>query len=152
VHLIDANGRFMLGASGALLIMLCLVVGCGSSSQPQAMKPAAFRGQANAVCQKANRARKEATEEQADANGGKSTDEEAQEFMNSLLMPVKQMTDEIGKLGAPKGDTKRVEEIISAYEPGVEQLETDPSSPKAQFAFSKASRLATDYGLTSCTI
>lgn len=152
-HLALWVARFF-GAAGALLILAVVVAGCGGSSDAQGAplpKPV-FVKQANAICQRATEARKQASKEATSKAAEVDESEEAQVFTEALLASVKTMTEELGELGPPKHQEKQVEGIIVAFEGGIEEIEANPESSQVPFAFAEANKLAAAYGLTECSI
>lgn len=143
-----------LAAALAAAILACAIAGCGSSSKadsPPLSKPA-FAKQANAICHEAAAARKQGTKEAVSKAAEADESEEAEVLTEALLAPVKTMTEELGELGPPKHQEKQVEEIIAAFEGGIEELEANPESSHAPSAFAEANELAARYGLTECAI
>ncbi len=69
------------------------------------------------------------------------------------LPPVQEMIEELGDLGPPAGDEKKVQAIIEAFEDGVERLEANPANVSAGVAaFENANKLSEQYGLVACRI
>lgn len=139
-------------AVAALVTLVAVAAGCGSdSSTAAALKKPAFIQQANAICVEGTDERKQVTKDLAE-NGEDDGSDEAAVATEALVSPVLNMTEELGDLGAPKGDEKQVEEIVEAFEAGIANLEADPGGPKSASAFAKANELAGEYGLTDCTV
>lgn len=141
-------------AALAAAILVCAIAGCGSSSKadsPPLSKPA-FVKQGNAICQEAAEERKQGTQEAVSKAAEADESEEAEVLTEALLVPVKKMTEELGELGPPRHQKKQVEEIIAAFEGGIEELEANPESSHAPSAFAEANELAARYGLTECAI
>ncbi|MGV1048670.1 MAG: hypothetical protein ACOYD4_09140 [Solirubrobacterales bacterium] len=134
------------------MALASIAAGCGSdSSTAAALKKPAFVQQANAICLEATDQRKQASKELVES-GEEGGSDEAAEGTEALLSPVREMTEELGELGAPKGDEKQVEDITAAFEAGIAKLEEEPTGPKSASAFAKANELAAAYGLTDCAI
>jgi hypothetical protein len=75
------------------------------------------------------------------------------ELTNSALPAVEKMTEELGELGPPPGDSQKVRAIVDAYEAGIKKIEADPGNLTAVInTFTKANQLAEEYGLTDCSI
>lgn len=124
------------------------VSGCGGSDEPDALKKSDFIAQANAICIDAQDERKQGTEDLADDDGV----DEASLVTEALIAPVAEMTEDLSELGPPKGEAQQVGEMIGAFEAGVTELEAEPVSAKSASAFTRASKLAAEYGLTECAI
>jgi hypothetical protein len=123
--------------------------GCGGSSgEAEALVRPEFVKQANAICLQAEEERKEATEDLSEGEG--DSPEEALIVNEALLEPVMAMAEELGELGAPRGEEGQVGAIISAFRAGVAKVEAPAVAPLD--AFVEANQLALDYGLTDCTI
>jgi hypothetical protein len=133
--------------AAALLAAGLVFSGCGSGD-PAPLPEKQFVEQANAICRAAERERDAASKAGAE-EGLKEAD-----FVTEAVLPsIQSMTDELGGLGAPKGDEEQVEAIVTAFEEGIEKLEEEPSVQGASdAAFAKANRLAEGYGLSDCQI
>lgn len=127
-----------------------IAAGCGGSSEAAPLTKATFVQQANAICVNANKERSQATKDLEDEGSGGA--DEATAGTESLTAPVQAMAEEIGDLGAPKGDEKEVKAIVDAFEAGVVQLDEDPVGPGAASAFTKANEMAAGYGLSDCSV
>jgi hypothetical protein len=151
-------------AAGQLAIVLASLLiavagaGCGSGSSSTAdsastpLSKAEFRKQAGAICENAQKERKEGQKEAVAKGEEAGSAEEAKVTTEALLAPVRTMTAELSELGAPKGQEKQVQAIVAAFEAGIASLEANPTSPQAASAFAKADKLAIEYGLTDCVI
>jgi hypothetical protein len=129
----------------AVALLTGLSLGCGGSSEAAPLGRAQFIKQGDAICATAQAARGDQREELS----GQDSDSEV---VGILLEPIEQMTEELAGLGAPVGEEKQVDAIVSAYEEGAAKLEADPGGPDSVTAFDKANELAEDYGLTGCAI
>lgn len=135
-----------------LVLLAALAAGCGGSSDAAPLKKSQFVAQADAICVTAQEEREAQGKEMADQGADADSSEDPEEVMQEILEPVEKMTDELSDLGPPKGEEKQVEAIVAAYEEGSEALEADPGGPDSVSAFDKANKLATEYGLSDCTI
>lgn len=146
----NRNGRRSAAvvAALALLAFTTGVSGCGGSDEPDALKRSEFVAQANAICVNAQDERKQGTEDLADDDGA----DQVSVVTEALIEPVAEMTEELSELGPPKGEAQQVGEMIGAFEAGVAELEADPVSAGSASAFTKASKLAAEYGLPKCAI
>lgn len=132
----------------ALLVVAGGVSGCGGSDEPDALTKSEFVAQANAICVDAQGERKQGTEDLAADDGA----DQASLVTEALVEPVAEMTEDLSELGPPKGETQQVGEMIGAFEAGVAELEAEPVSAGSASAFTKASKLAAEYGLPKCAI
>jgi hypothetical protein len=135
--------------------MALIAAGCGGGGEADPLSKTAFVKQGNSICAQAIAEResamsdtsKEITQEEL------SSEAELEKFVtDAALPPVQQMAEELGDLGAPKGDEKKVEAIVTGFEGGVEKGEADPNSVVSGAAFAGANKLALAYGLTECQI
>jgi hypothetical protein len=129
----------------AALVAL-VAVGCGSSSEAAPLSQSAFLKQGNAICAKSTQQR----EKELHAAAKEGGDEEA--IADMAVESVSEMTEELGDLGVPKGDEKKVEAIVEDFEAGVESMEGELTSAAGGDAFAKANKAAIEFGLQSCAI
>lgn len=104
--------------------------------------------EANAICLSAERERNRASADLPDGDGS----DEAEVVVEALVSPVKEMNEELRELGPPNGEAKQVGAIVAAFEAGVAKAEASPEPPDSVVAFTKANRLALEYGLVDCQI
>jgi hypothetical protein len=145
-----------LGLSILALAALCaVVVGCGGSNDEtaSAMTKKQFLMRVNTMCAKTvaeqQTAFKEAVEKAA-AEGSEPDDAAKAAMIDGLLSPVRSMIDDMSELGAPAGDSEKIDQIVSGYEEGLSQAEDDPGRYLSGSAFAKADSAAADYGLERC--
>lgn len=141
----------------ATAVVLLVWAGCGGGESTAALSKPQFLKKANAIC-----ARKTAAMGKGDAafwkrhGGGSAHPSEAleNELQIKVILPVREEElRQIRSLGLPRGDEQRVEEILTAWEEGVEKAEEDPRSMRAggpEFAFYKTYSMGIDYGLEKC--
>lgn len=138
-----------------LLALVATAVGMsacgGESGEPEALKKSDFVARANAICVSAQEEREQGTEDLADDDGADQTEEENR-VTETLIAPVAEMTEDLSDLGPPKGGAQQVGKMIKAFEAGVAELEAEPVSAGSASAFTEASKLAAEYGLTDCAI
>ena len=137
----------------AVCVAAAVAVGCGSSA-PTPLTKTAFIKQGNAICVHATKARDAALAKAVKQGSQGSNQEELQHYVSTVaLPPIQVMTEELGGLGPPKGDEKKVEALIGEFEAGIAALEKDPSKALAhESVFTGANEMAIAYGLTDCTI
>jgi hypothetical protein len=68
---------------------------------------------------------------------------------NSILEPVRKLTDEFSELRTP-ADSKLAAEITRQLEAGLKQAESDPAAWVHSDPFRKAGKPASAYGLRGC--
>jgi hypothetical protein len=80
--------------------------------------------------------------------------EEIEQFVTDTLVPkLEEQFAELRALTPPEGDEEEVDELLTAGEEGVEQIEDDPNlvvQNQQPEAFKEADRLASDYGFEAC--
>jgi hypothetical protein len=144
----------------ALAAITMIVAGCGggddSSSEGSSITKTQFIKQADAICEKGNKENEAEFEEFAEEKGlsenKEPTKAQQEEAITDIVAPgVQKQIEEIDELGAPEGDEKQVEAIVTSVEEGVEEIEADPSSlTEGKNPLAKGSKLAKEYGLKAC--
>lgn len=136
-----------------LLFFALLAAGCGSSSD-EALSKSEFLKQANAICKKATSAKEKVLPELLQkADPGASLETMRQKAVDTLMTFYEGAAEEIGELGAPKGDEAKVEAILEAMEEAAADAKSNPQSVfggAGQLPFRKANKAAESYGLKSC--
>jgi hypothetical protein len=148
-------------AAGAAIAMI--VGGCGGGDDTTegtasaGLRKAQFVKQGNAICAKASKELNGEVQKFFKENGvaenERPTSAELTEVAEELVTPIiGQEIEEIRELGAPDGEEKQVDKILSAAEEGVEKGEKNPDSLLEENGgpFAKANELAIDYGLNVC--
>jgi hypothetical protein len=131
--------------------MTLVLVGCGGGD-PQPLSKSAFLKQANAACVKVDHEMESTSKDFAGEASG-SRQEELEGYVAEVLAPsVEQMTSELGGLGAPKGDEKKVERITTSFTEDLEHLEDEPEAMLKDDPFKGSKKMAAQYGLTSCDV
>lgn len=151
----------------SLALFLCLaaiaIAGCGSgsdesapsSAEPQALSTAQYIKQADAICQKAND-RQEANLRKAladrEATGAASKSEQVSFVTSSGLPPLKEEAADLRDLGAPAGEEKKAEALITALLRAIEKIEAAPLAfaEGKSTAFVPVERLARELRLRVC--
>lgn len=75
------------------------------------------------------------------------------ELVRSMLPVRKEEVRRIRALGLPRGEGKRVQRVLAAWEEGIEKGEADPHSLRESgpgSAFYESSAMGIDYGLVKC--
>jgi hypothetical protein len=149
-----------LGVFVAALIGAALVAGgCGSSgdsSSEESITKKQFIAQADAICQKAEKTRREDVATYAQEQG-----KELQQFSKPeleamitdiALPPMSTMAEELDDLPRPTGDEEKVTAIVEGFEDAVAKAEENPLAVLSQSTgpFAGALKTAKAYGLTDC--
>jgi hypothetical protein len=144
----------------ALVAISMIAAGCGggddSSSDSSSITKAQFIKQADAICEKGNKENEAEFEEFAEeknlSENKEPTKAQQEEAITDIVAPgVQKQIEEIDALGAPEGDEKQVEAIVTSVEEGVEEIEENPGSLiKGENPLGKGSKLAKEYGLKAC--
>lgn len=143
----------------AAMVVALVMAGCGgggdSSTASGSISKEEFVAKADAIC-------KDGTERLQAAIGHILKDQpnitkvsqvEQEKIVTTVLVPnVSKEVKELRALGTPDGDEERVDAMITALEEGVETAERDPQAvtKSSDAIFGIASRIAGEYGLTTC--
>lgn len=158
------KGRQIVAAVAGLLAMALLVAGCGSDSDTGtasdeaagALTKPEFVKQANQICAQGLREKDQAVavslKESAQA-GGPPTSKDIEKMVEEAVLPAYGKTiDQLGQLGAPKGDEAKVEKMIGEFEAGMQSAEADPVKATKKNVFQAADEAAEAYGLEACRL
>ena len=137
----------------ANILLLALVVAlgvasCGGSDDEPALTKAQFIKQAEAICQKADKAQYRglalADEDKGVPKG--ETPEEA--IVTAALDPVQKQAEEIAELEPPEGDEEQIEAIVKGMEAGVRQGKEEGESAftGGRDPFAEVDKLSGEYG------
>ena len=146
---------------GSALILLLALGGCGSgggtTESTSSLTKAQFLKQANAICAKGGEEINKAYEEfsRKHVAGGQTPSQALlDEAAAEIVLPVRAREVRLLRaLGTPGGSEQRVEEMLAAWEEGLEKGEEDPNSLRKagpEFAFYKSYSMGIDYGLKTC--
>jgi hypothetical protein len=157
------------GTRAAALVATAIAIiaaGCGGSSDDgeeitaSSLSKAEFIARADAICAKGQRqvernfgAYAKETDLKVQQITKKPTKEQVNGLVNTVLVPaIEEEIAEIRALGAPAGDEDKIEAMLEAMEEGIETAEGLPQKVLEQtgIAFGIGSRLAKEYGLTTC--
>jgi hypothetical protein len=146
----------------AVVAATLFVAGCGgsdSSTSTSTLSKEAFIKKADAICKKGSQElqrgfavylRKNNKSILALRHPSKA---DYEGLIGGVLVPnLEREIKAIRALGAPSGDEDRIEEILTAFEEGIEIAETDPKAVNhsSEAIFGIGSRLAKEYGLEVC--
>jgi hypothetical protein len=141
----------------ALAVLVGAAYGCGGSGEETlprgTLTKKQFLKQANAICaqgfEEMNRADLAAWERYEPDHT--TTDEAILNKVSLALLPARERDNRrLRALGLPRGDERLTEEILTAWEEGVEEVREEPSLMRdapADSGFNRASRMGESYGL-----
>ncbi len=135
-----------------VVAVLCLgAASCGDSKGPS---KADYLAKAKEVCQRGSAALTAASNE-AIAKvppGQKLSGPAVEEFVRTTVVPtIRNQVKELRAIEAPKGEKAHVEEIYSALDKGIDELEQTPSKlTDGSNVFAAADTVAQKYGITVC--
>lgn len=137
--------------------LVTMIGACGSSdSGGGSLTRAEFVKQGNAICSKAevekNDSLKAALRKLGESNQTLTKARQVELVSTVALPPIRQMTEELGGLGAPSDEEAAVEAMVEAFETEVERLEADPASVVngSGGSFAPANKLAKAFGMKAC--
>lgn len=139
------------------VLAMVALSGCGTGeSAPMPLARAQFIKRADEICERADQRFQELFDDYLHENGiglpPERTLAQWSGIVENVLAPtIEGEVERIRALGAPRGDSKRIEAILDAVEEGLGKVRENPTveaDTEAQFAKSK--RLADAYGLTVC--
>lgn len=130
-----------------------IAMGCGGGGTPALSKAEVIK-QGDAICEKAD-AKQEAgiNKYGKEHPKGQFTEKGEQEKLVRVvgLPPILMEAEELRDLSAPEGQQDEIEAIATAIESAVEKGESNPSSIlNGEGPFSKADKLAREYGFKAC--
>jgi hypothetical protein len=149
-------GKHLIVLFVAALAVALVATGCGGGdSGPASITKAEFIEQADAACKKGEEEIQKdfAVYLQERKNQEKATAQDYAELVETVLVPnAEAEIDAIRALGAPSGDEKKVEAMLTAREESIEMSEKDPQAiiKDSKKIFGPASKLAKEYGLKTC--
>lgn len=143
-------------ALAAIMTIGLIVAGCGSSSKSTttttALTKAAFLKQGNAICAKGNKEQAKLQKQIIPNQNAKPTKAQETQFANALIANVQAQINGVKALGAPAGDSAKVNAIVNTAQTALNGIKKDPSSlfTSKGDPFAKANKLTKAYGLTAC--
>jgi hypothetical protein len=157
--------RYYVAAMGGLLALGLVSCGGGGGGTTGAantgikegsLPKAAFLKKGNAICAETEAEINREYERFSDRHvAGKQPSEAVlNRGAEEIVLPAQiRQLHQLRALGAPQGDGQRVEEILAAFEEGIEKGKADAAALRGlggEFAFAKAFSLAGEYGLKAC--
>ena len=147
----------------AVAAIAMIAAGCGGSddntdsTSTSSLTKDEFLKQGNAICAKGNKElgsefEEFAKEHNLSANKPPSEKQLAEFADESFVPAVGGQLEELRDLGAPSGEEKEVDKILSAAERALEEAEDDPTviTSESNSPFVEVNKMARDYGLTVC--
>jgi hypothetical protein len=151
--------RYRLGLS-ALALLVVGIPGCGSdegesteASGPPPLTKAQFLKKGNAICRKGTKemARRDIAAWKKYGGASSEPDPETSDKVALALLPVREKEIRLLRsLGLPRENEGYVDEMLSAWEEGIEKGREDPRSLRTGRAFSESYSMGLDYGLIDC--
>lgn len=157
--------RHYLATMGGLLALG--LVGCGGSSGAStgaagvtitegSLAKATFLKKGNAICAETEAKINHEYERFSDRHvaGKQPSKALLNRAAEEIVVPAQvRQVQQLRALGAPKGDGRRVGEVLAAFEEGIEKGKSNAAALRGvggEFVFTKAFSLAGEYGLTAC--
>jgi hypothetical protein len=145
----------------AAVVLLLMLSGCGggdggTGGETTADSPtkAQFLKKGNALCAKAFYGiNQEYAEFSAGGRENNATEAERNRVAEEIVPPaLNRVVRRLRDLGAPAGDERRVDKMLTTFEEGIEVGEEDPLALRGVdgFAFEEAYEMLWAYGLTKC--
>jgi len=135
--------------STALVLAACGGGGGSTTSTASGISKAEFLAKANVICAKSSQVI-QAAEQQFRTQITKPSAAQLRQFAALLAPMIEAQISGIKALGAPAGDSARIDAITSAAQSGVDRVRRDPAALLNGDPFAKANHLARAYGLTAC--
>jgi hypothetical protein len=137
----------------AILALLPVAAGCGSSKKSTALSKAEFLKRGNAICKRGNDEINRAAQKIFPNSHAQPSQADEKKFATNTLIPsVQSQIDGIKALGAPKGDESKVKAIINSAQAALDKGKKNPLLlvSNKQHPFAKTNQMARAYGLTVC--
>ena len=136
----------------SLMAAVALAVTAAACGE-EGVSKADYLARAKAVCQKGNQALTEASNAVFSKvpPGQKLSDPEVESFVRQTVIPtIRDQVKQLRALPPPKGKKAQVQEIYTALEKGLDELEKTPKKLIDSNVFAEADSLATKYGISVC--
>ncbi|CAN5536110.1 hypothetical protein BH20ACT17_BH20ACT17_04850 [soil metagenome] len=133
----------------AALATLAALLASGCSTDYAGGDKEGFLAAGNAICRDSGAAVKPALEELT--AGRLPTTPELRSFAGDVALPsLQERVGRLRRLDPPTEDRAEVDEIISAYQKGIDRISADPRQLAEADPFLEAYGKASAYGLTAC--
>jgi hypothetical protein len=150
------KGIFSAAAAACALALLGLGCGGGDGSDEvtaSSISKSEYIKQASAVCEGAAKRIKTDFGVYTREHAGDKSGADTAELFEAVFLPnAEQEIDELRELGAPEGDVKTVEAMLSAREDALTKVQANPKSGLTNKPFEKSIKAAEDYGVIACAI
>ena len=135
-------------ALAALAALAALLAG-GCSTDYEGGDKEKFLAEGNAICETSGATFQPALEELVE--GRLPTTSELRSFVGDVALPsLQERVDRLRRLDPPTADRDEVDEIIRAYQKGIDRISADPRQLAEADPFLEAYGKASAYGLTAC--
>ena len=137
----------------AILSLALAIAACGSSSDSNstttALSKAEFLKKGNAVCAKGNKQTNQIAAQTFPKNK-QPTSAQVKQFTAQAVPVIQKQIDGVKALGAPAGDSAKVDQITSDAQAALDKVKQNPQLFLQGDPFKKANQEANAYGLTAC--
>jgi hypothetical protein len=137
----------------AILSLALAISACGSSSSDTtttaALSKSEFLKKGNAICAKGNKKINQIGAQTFSKNK-KPTSAQLKQFTAQAVPLIQQQIDGVKALGAPAGDSAKVNQITSEAQAALDKVKNNPQTFTQGDPFKKANQAASSYGLTAC--
>jgi hypothetical protein len=138
----------------AILSLALAIAACGSSSNDTTatsatLSKAEFLKKGNEICAKGNKQINKIAS-QTFPNNQKPTSAQVKQFTSQSAPLIQAQIDGVKALGAPAGDSAKVDQITSQAQSALDEVKTNPELFLQGDPFKKANQAANAYGLTAC--
>lgn len=135
-------------------MLAAVLVGGGACGGDDGVSKADYLAKAKDVCQQGNQALTKASNEvfAKVPPGQKLSPEEVENFVRTTVVPtIRDQIRQLRAIEAPKDDKVHVEEIYTALDRGLDELEKTPAKlTDGSNVFAEADTLAQKYGISVC--
>jgi len=132
----------------ALAVLAALLAG-GCSTDYEGGDKDEFLSRGNAICEASGATVKPALDELVE--GRLPTNSELRSFAGDVALPrLQERVDQLRQLDPPSADRDEVDDIIRAYQKGIDRISADPRQLAEADPLLEAYAKAGAYGLTAC--
>jgi hypothetical protein len=137
----------------AILSLALAISACGSSSSDTtttaALSKSEFLKKGNAICAKGNKQINQVAAQTFTKNK-KPTSAQLKQFTAQVAPLIQKQIDGVKALGAPAGDSAKVNQVTSEAQAALDKVKNDPQAFLHGDPFKKANQAAKAYGLNAC--
>ena len=151
--------RILIGVGAAVLAVVAIGCGSGSTTTEVAMTKAQFIKRADEICRNAQKKKEKAivawTEREEGRGKGELGDytpeELGQVYVDVAVPPVKKASDELAALEAPTEDAA-IEKFVDSVAATVRAIEEEPTLGNKAYPYEGPDKLARAYGFKVCDL